>query len=283
MPTWGKGSGNGELGVPSRSGTNTGDRSGPKSWAWVASERSGTGGVASWGAVDCCETFRSARSIEEAGNTCCRAWENEERVCTHKPVGGLYEYRGRLWRSAESFFLPTSATINQGLDGEKMIWTTSNGLELRRSDIMDTPRRSIHLGMMITTAIPGMFATPIPTCDRSADHNDDQNINCENMTPTPRTITTMILIAITIPIPAVIGMLIPRMIAISTQEVMTAPISKIVTITISVRITIVDAALTSISISGTWHRLSGTPELMAFGSQCQTFTETQEMPDLLTM
>ncbi|GMF54680.1 unnamed protein product [Phytophthora fragariaefolia] len=119
-----------------------------------------------------------------------------------------------------------------------MIWTTSNGLGLRRSDIMDTPRRSIHLGMMITTAIPGMFATPIPTCDRSADHNDDRNFNCENMTPTPRTITTMILIAITIPIPVVIGMLIPRMIAISTQEVMTAPISRTVTITISVRIMI---------------------------------------------
>ncbi|GMF20256.1 unnamed protein product [Phytophthora fragariaefolia] len=52
------------------------------------------------------------------------------------------------------------------------------------------------------------------------------------------TITTMTLIEITIPIPAVIGMLIPRMIARSTQEVMTMPISRIVAITISVRITI---------------------------------------------
>ncbi|GMF41089.1 unnamed protein product [Phytophthora fragariaefolia] len=75
--------------------------------------------------------------------------------------------------------LTTSATINQGLDGEKMIWVTSNELGLWRPDIMDTPR-SNHLGMMITTAIPGMIAAPILTCDRGADPNDDRNINSEN-------------------------------------------------------------------------------------------------------
>ncbi|GMF59929.1 unnamed protein product [Phytophthora fragariaefolia] len=53
------------------------------------------------------------------------------------------------------------------------------GLGLRGPDIMVTPR-SNHLGMMITTAILGMIATLIPTCDRGADPNDDRNINSEN-------------------------------------------------------------------------------------------------------
>ncbi|GMF22424.1 unnamed protein product [Phytophthora fragariaefolia] len=117
--------------------------------------------------------------------------------------------------------------------------------------------------MMITTAILGMIATLTPTYDRGADPNHDRNINSENDHDTDSRDDH--LIAITIPIPAVIGMLNPRMIAISTQGVMTTLISRTVTIT----------------ISDTWYRLSGTPELMAAGSQCETALETQEMPDLL--
>ncbi|GMF38557.1 unnamed protein product [Phytophthora fragariaefolia] len=146
---------------------------------------------------------------------------------------------------------------------------------------MDTPRWSTYPGMMITTAIPGMISTLIPTSDRGANPNDDRSINSKNDRGTnskddhnddqdcDRDTNLS-----------------------SDRDADPKDDHDIdpgsdndadLKITIPVRITIVGATLTSIPtpISDTWYRLSGTPELMAPGSQCEALKETQEMPDLL--
>ncbi|GMF59897.1 unnamed protein product [Phytophthora fragariaefolia] len=121
-----------------------------------------------------------------------------------------------------------------------------------------------------------MIATPVPTSNGDAGPNDDPNINPEDGHGTnskddhnddPDCDRDIDLNSDRDAD--------PKDYRDTNPGVIITPISRIVTITIP------GATLTSIPIPDTWYRISGTPELLTAGIQCETSTETQGIFDLL--